>query len=101
MRTLTRLLRWSEKDSVELKGGTWPDLVRSQFQGKKDLYMVVVEGKSRKGCGDEVVNVLNCVLWNICVHQIFISFHWKKCSVVKYILKMLVVLFFLFLRFYF
>lgn len=34
---------------------------------KRDLYGVVVEGNFRKGYGGEVVNVLNCVLWNVSV----------------------------------
>lgn len=42
---------------------------------KRDLYGVVVEGNFRKGHGGEVVNVLNCVLWNVSAKQMFFSFH--------------------------
>lgn len=59
----------------------------ANLEARRDSYRILMEGKFRKRPGGKVVDVINCVLWSISPEQMFLSFHRKKCSFQKRILK--------------
>ena len=65
------------------------DLAWSGAKARRDSYRILMEGKFRKGPGGKVVDVINCVLWNISAKRMFL-FPLKKVFFSKVYFKMLI-----------